>query len=805
MAFKCNVCSKFVSSRHVLKTHVKRRHNMYLCSICLKTFKDDNDLKIHRAVHKKCGTCNKIILKNYFRHIRKCDKKGYKEFNIIDCENIKDVLFTKLYHSPLPIKWILSSQVQFVKYAIDDSGNAVVNAKSNPTFKSKMTTLTNKSQLIEQINLNIDKIYESFDTYQKEGSGWQYVRSDNWLLKIYRYLPLKATSYIPTPKTLLPKKKSILNIKNCDNKCFLWCVLASLYPPKYKNPVFVCNYLKYERQLNMTDIPYPVDVKHISRFENMNNISVNVFCYCEETITPIRITKSIKLKHVNLLVLHNGRRKHFCLITNFDSLLSNYNKEKKYYCYYCLRPQYNQSNLDKHINLCIKHEHQVIKLPKYKTIKFTNYRFKLKIPYVIYGDFECFISDNGKHTPSGFCLVVVDSERRICKTVTYSDSNIMDTFFKVLFNIVEEIEVCNCVDEPCSMTEIDKIVFENATLCHICKKPLNGDSVRDHDHRTGRFRGAAHNCCNLNYKESKKIPVIFHNLKNYDGHLIVQELGKYLGSRKINVIAKDTEKYISFSIENIQFLDSYNFLSASISKLAKTLDNFRYVTEPLLQQKGVYPYEFMQSQLNFSETLPPIEKFYSRLRGKGIKPKKYQHAINVWNYFNIKNMKQYHNLYLKTDTLLLAEVFEVFRDLCLKDYGIDPCHVYSLPGVTWQAALKYTDIELDLIRNDTMSLLLEEGIRGGISMISTKYSKANNKYMGYYDPTQESKYIIYLDCNSLYSTAMMEPLPYSDFKYSDYQTYLNNNDENIGFILQVDLEYPKYLHDLHNDYPLAPV
>src|SRR5436190_11816271 len=418
------------------------------------------------------------------------------------------------------------------------------------------------------------------------------------------------------------------------------------------------------------------------------------------------------------------------------------------------------------------------------------------------------INEN-KHTPSGYCLVVVNDRSEIIKKVTYSYSNVMDNFFKDLFEIEREINELNDVYIELNMTEIDEVVFTNSSVCYICQerfneKVKNYKKVRDHDHKTGRFRGAAHSICNLQYQTSNKIPVIFHGLKNYDAHLIVQELGKYMNNRQIGVIGKDTEKYITFSIDNLQFLDSYNFLSASLSKLVKTLKTFRYVNEPLLQKKGIYPYEYMSSFDKFNEQLPPIDKFYSTLRGKGITPDKYQQALNIWQHFNVQNMQQYHDLYLETDTLLLAEVFETFKELSLRDYGIDHCHVFSLPGLTWQAALKFTNEKIDLIRNSTMHLFIEEAIRGGVSMISTKYSKANNKYMGDYDPTKESKYIIYLDCNALYSTAMMEKLPHSNFKWCTSQQYLDNTDENIGYILQVDLEYPKSLHDIHNDYPLAP-
>src|SRR5436190_1613265 len=439
-----------------------------------------------------------------------------------------------------------------------------------------------------------------------------------------------------------------------------------------------------------------------------------------EALIPRRITEAERGRHVNLLLLTKGKIKHYCLIVDFDRLCAKANRHvgKKYFCYHCIRPLYSANKLQMHRELCMRHEATRVELAYNKTLKFNNFKFAIKVPYVIYADFECVI---------------------------------------------------------------------------------------DHDHRTGLYRGAAHNQCNLQYRVSKKIPVVFHNLQNYDGHLIVQELEKYMAARKVNVIARDMEKYISFSINNLQFLDSYNYLKASLDELASNLTEFRFVTEPLLRKKGCYPYEYMDGAAKFEETcLPSIEHFYSSLRKTDITTTEYDHAQEVWSRFNVTNMRQYHDLYMETDVKLLAEVFEAFRELALRDYGIDRCHVYSLPGLTWQAALKMTREVAELTRDATMHLFIEEGIRGGVSMITTKFSRANNPYMSNYDPSQESKYIIYLDCNALYSTAMMEKLPHSGFQWTSYADYLANTDKNVGYIMQVDLEYPPELHDLHNDYPLAP-
>ena len=224
----------------------------------------------------------------------------------------------------------------------------------------------------------------------------------------------------------------------------------------------------------------------------------------------------------------------------------------------------------------------------------------------------------------------------------------------------------------------------------------------------------------------------------------------------------------------------------------------------LLARKGVYPYEYMDSLEKLKETtLPPKEVFYSRLNDGGISDEDYVHAQKVWRIFKMEYFKDYHELYNKVDVLLLADVFENFRNICLKNYELDPTHYYTALGLTWDAALKITGVNLELLSDIDMLLMVEKGIRGGVSMVSNRYGKANNKYMGdKFNSNEPSKYIQYLDANILYGWAMSNPLPTHGFKWmktSELETW-----DLHSCILEVDLEYPKELHDLHNDYPLAP-
>ena len=189
----------------------------------------------------------------------------------------------------------------------------------------------------------------------------------------------------------------------------------------------------------------------------------------------------------------------------------------------------------------------------------------------------------------------------------------------------------------------------------------------------------------------------------------------------------------------------------------------------------------------------------------------YRHGNNVFKRFKLKNLGEYHDLYVQSDTLLPADVFENFRNMCIKVYELEPAHFLSLPGLTWQASLKKTNIKLELLMDYDMLLMVEEGIRGGICHSIHRNARANNKYMKNYDEDKESSYIQYLDVNNLYGWAMSQKLPLNGFKWIEdtseiNEEFIKNYDENSdkGYILEVDIKYPRKLHDLHSDLSFLP-
>ena len=249
-----------------------------------------------------------------------------------------------------------------------------------------------------------------------------------------------------------------------------------------------------------------------------------------------------------------------------------------------------------------------------------------------------------------------------------------------------------------------------------------------------------------------------------------------------------------------RFANTYKFCDNDLNKFL------------ILLRKGVYPYEYMDEWNKFNQkVLPSKESFCSNLTLENITKTDYAHTNNVFKKFNINNLGEYHDLYVRSDTLLLADIIENFRQSCLKNYELDPAHFVSLPGLAWQACLKKANVELELLTDYDMFLMIEEGIRGGICHAMQRYAKANNKYMKDYDQKKNSSYIQYLGANNLYGKAMTEKLPVRGFKWVNDiskmdEDFVKDYDKNgnKAYILEVDVDYPNKLQNLHSGLPFLP-
>ena len=755
--------------------------------------------------------------------------------------------------------------VTFKKKKIEYSDDGQAEEKDeykDAYFNSTAFTILDNDDIIEALDKAAEEINNKIAEWLSEGSGWIIVEILSHFVNIVKYLPLRGSSYIPSPEAVRNSMCGLINLKNKDDKCLLWCLVRYFNPRKVHPERITKDDMEFAKRLNFRGITYPVTRNQINRIEKQNNININLYGYCTEKNRPypIKISEENYDDHVELLHI-DGKNEldedtsHYILIKEFSGFNSKFTKHngKKHFCMRCLQCFYSNESLAKHRVYCLAiNGVQAIDLPQKYTDKngvwrtpcvyFKNHHKTLPVPFGIYADFECttekisgcqpsdkksYTEKYQKHTACSFGYKVVCHYDKMYSrdTVIYRGEDCIQRFIKCMF---DEVKNCQKVirehfNKPLIMSKRDEKSFKMATHCHICDKKYREDDVpvRDHCHVTGKYRGSAHQSCNLKLKisaENIKIPVVFHNLKGYDSHFIMNELGELIKKGeeniKINVIAQNAEKYMAFYIgKHLSFMDSFAFMSSSLDKLAGNLEDRDFIytkdyfTDPvqfnLMKRKGVYPYDYMDSFSKFNYTeLPRREDFYSLLTDNNISEDDYSHAQNVWNTFNLQNMGEYHDLYLKTDILLLTDVFENFRKTCLTYYKLDPLHYITSPGLAWDAMLKMTGINLELITDIDMQLFIEKGLRGGISYIAHRHAEANNKYMKNFDLDKLISYIMYLDANNLYGWAMSQPLPYRNFRWVESNNVIPKR-KGIGHIYEVDLEYPEELHDLHNDYPCA--
>ena len=696
-------------------------------------------------------------------------------------------------------------------------------------------------------------IEERIQNFNQRGSNWRFQRVLSLDIHFTDFQPLRGSTFLPLPRKI-SSKKAVINMKNTDDQCFKWSVTRALNPVE-KNSERVSKELKDQSErLDWSGLKFPVDLKQIIIFEKNNpQIAINVFGF-EGDVYPLRLSKrSEREQTINLLLISDEAKQHYCLIKSLSRLLSSQvsgHQESNVFCLNCLNHFPNEEKLKIHEEYCLKNQTIKIEMPeKGSLVTFIHHNRSIKVPFVVYADFEAFTEEiprskqnerssftqkYQKHKPSGFCFkIVCFDERYNQKPVLFraesEDEDISAIFVEMLERDIKRIQEKFDFSKKMIFSPKDKDDFEKARVCWICRKEF-GESKkqRDHCHFTGKYRGAAHVKCNLQFKKPKFTPVIFHNLSGYDAHLFVKNLGRTEGN--IKCIPNNEEKYISFSKEivvgeyknkkgekvavkhEIRFLDSFKFMASSLESLVGNLGLEKLIETKkefgekvkLISRKGIYPYDYMNGIKKFSEEkLPQKEKFFSKLNDCGVTDEDYDHAQRIWKEFGMKNLGEYHDLYLKSDVLLLADVFEEFRNVCMENYSLDPAWYYTAPGLSWDALLKHSRVSLELLTDPDILLLFEKGIRGGISMIANRFGKANNKFMGEkYDPRSPSKFIAYLDANNLYGWAMMKPLPVGDFKWMNEKELGHWGD--FPCILEVDLEYPRGLHDLHNDYPLAP-
>ena len=453
-------------------------------------------------------------------------------------------------------KFIETLEVTFEKDTIDSKTGKRVSIYKMAFFNGKAKTITTVDDIEPELNMSRQEILNVIDKWVSEGSGWVIDRIDSHYINVTLYKPLNGCSYIELPTELRNSKKGLINMKNEDEECFRWCHIGHLNPQiKYPERIKKED-KKMINELNYDGIDFSLSQKHYSKVEKQNSIRINVFGYEDGQPFPIHISKETFEDQMNLLLITKDEKKHYVLIKDFNAFMYNQSKhkERKHFCMYCLQCFSSERILANHVNNCLTiNGAQAINMPKQgeNILKFNNFHKQLPVPFVIYADSEaitkkvqgCEQSEEMKNERSyteayqthedcgyGYKVVCCYDDKYSSDICIYRGEN---SVYKFMEKMLEEVKYCKAVikkhfNKPLVMTEVG---FKTMDGCHICGEQYTDKNVcvRDHCQITGKFRGSAHQECNLKLRikpENLKIPIIFHNLRGYDSHFIMQQIGE---------------------------------------------------------------------------------------------------------------------------------------------------------------------------------------------------------------------------------------------------------------------------------------
>lgn len=703
-------------------------------------------------------------------------------------------------------------------------------------FVSEMKQVFHEDDIFEYLRSCFDEIVNKFDVFLSNGSGYVLQKIVNLRVLVVKIKnTLIGGSYKPYLPSVLRKKRALLNIPAPPGYCFGYSIAACLSNlpsnTRFKNYTRLVRSLKFNRKW--------IRFSELGKFEKKNKIRLNVFSY---DITSGNISFLFKSKNNNdkicNLLLFDG---HYYCIKNLRRL--GYDRRKttsnQFFCQFCFTKFTKETALANHNKVCgLEIKQNITTNAKGTSIHFSRFDKVFRYPFVHYLDFESILipmdrvignSTNliEKHYPisAGIIRVCKLDENKSSIPRFFHGENVIDELWEYLDQELVEMKKYLDVILPMKFSTIDQIRYDVTTKCDLCMSDFGSmnKKTRDHCHLTGKFRYVLCNKCNLTHGRMRLKPtIICHNLSSYDSHLLISNLRR---AGKIHrIIPKNSEKYLSFSIDEWTFLDSMAFLPSSLQKLTDSLKsegleffretkkfagsnaNFTY-----LLGKLPYPYSYAKKLEDyFLPSLPSKNDFKDNLKDSNISEKEYQFAKRIFRKFKCKTFLDYHKLYCLTDITLLADVFERYRDLVFDQYSLECLAYVSAPQLAFDGMLRLSNERIECLPDMSMVHFLQKNIRGGICVSSKKYSQANNKYLPNYDESKPSKFITYLDANNLYGYIMLnEKMPYSHYKWLTLDEIEKIDFLNIdvtgskGYILECDIDYPPWVQDKTVDYPLA--
>ncbi|KAE9523737.1 hypothetical protein AGLY_015878 [Aphis glycines] len=705
---------------------------------------------------------------------------------------VSEMLISKLTQSSQ------QSAIKFNLHVDSTYEQLLTNEVQDMSFKTTNVLACKSSNFNSLLNKMFNKLLSEEEQFISKKSGWSLKSIDCIQLRINKVNPLKGGT--------------VINVKNNDNECFKYSILSK-YDNRLNKSRFSKKYfdmLEKKSGLNFKCIDFPTPITQLKKFEKINDVSINIYSLDDKNVIyPLHITNIEKKNHFDLFLFNDNNTSHYCNINNFSRFIRSQrtnNCSKLIICKRCFTSFGNkpcksklwgESGLIRHKQMCIKNKLGrpiMFEEGDDDFIYFKNYKNTQRIPIVIYADFECILNPK---QPVKF----IQSGKKPKTNITHLHKLMSYGFYvKVDYNIIPK-KLIKKFEIP------RKVVIYRGK--NAAKKFMN--SMISIGNKINNIYKTNLPINKLTLKE-KNIFKKLRFVKNVYYHL---------------KLTNSSEKYISFSKEiapkfNIKFVDTYRFMAEKLSKLAKNLSEdklrfretikvFSIKVLDLVTRKGVFHYEYVDSWSKLNDSfLPSNLEFYSSLTDENITDDDYIHAKNVWNVFNIKTLGEYSDHYLKTDVVILADVFENFRDLCLSTLELDPAHYMTAPGFAYDCMLKYTKIELERLKCPNLLLFIENSIRGGITQSTKRYAKANipNIEGLNYNSNEPITWLTYLDCVNLYGKSMLTELPFKDFEWIDdlnIDVTKIADDSEVGYILEVDVDYPKHLHKTHNDFPFLPL
>ena len=561
---------------------------------------------------------------------------------------------------------------------------------------------------------------------------------------------------------------------------------------------------------------------------------------------------------------------HYALIPDLVRVIASLRREKTnahygtagpFLCYNCFNVFSFKDSLENHVKSCHTETGQIYVLPdERKKVKYFRGSKEFLQGYFGVVDFETYqgrpearckkcgpgetcthkTSIEAEHHAFAYTFILIERPNIVVEEITYvgedAAKHFIDTFLKLEEKYIAKLKAV----EPMDLTESDMYDFVHADECHICHEPFwdrgrdpkkesyegnpnYSSRVRDHDHLTGEYLGAAHNNCNLQRSELIKLTIYAHNMTGYDGHIILKAIAEHpmRHSMRLSGIPANGEKFKTLTVNRTDFHDSLAFLGDSLDRLTQNLiaSNHDFplmkkwipdeAKRNLLLRKGVYCYDHVTHfDMLYQETsLPRKELFYSKLTQSHISDQDYEHAQKVWDAFECQSLMDYTKLYVAADVYQLAENVLEFRTAIWDKFSLDMTRFVSLPQLTKDAMLKVTGVELEYMQDLEMIQLLRENIRGGLSYAATRYLNVEEENKVRKSPIS----LGYFDSNNLYGAAMRFAMPTGGFRWLS-RTEIQaldlekdiSNESSTGYIFEVTLHYPKELHREHSSFPLAP-